>query len=468
MARERRDDGSTIVGRYRLGDEIAAGGMATVHLGRLEGAAGFSRTVAIKRLHRPYATDPEFVAMLVDEARLASRIHHPNVVATLDVVNHGSELLVVMEYVHGESLSSLLRRAREIGEPPAAAVAVAIVIDTLYGLAAAHDAKDDSGRALEIVHRDVSPHNVIVGADGVARVADFGVAKATVRWQTTRTGQIKGKLRYMAPEQLRGEPVGVAADVYAAGAVLWELLAGEPLFHATDEAVVFGLVLEGRIVPPSELSSGVSRDLDEIVMRALTRDPATRFASTRQMASALEAACTRASPVEVGAWVEQIGGEDLSRRREAFDRGVEAEPAKETSTRTALAMPEPPPTTPTRARRGAHGLLLVACAVALVLTIVVVLRARAARGAPAARGLLEAFESVSDALQKRTDERIIEAAREGAHAVEPSAHPGNTAPSAIPAEGTTRSSASHVSGPGCNPPYFVDSTGFRHIKRECL
>jgi len=192
--------------------------MATVHIGRLVGPAGFARIVAIKRMHAQFAADPDFVAMFLDEAWLAARIQHPNVVQTLDVVTTEGELFLVMEYVQGETLARLERSAREAGELPPARVVVGIASSMLHGLHAAHEAKDESGKALSIVHRDVSPQNVMVGVDGIARLLDFGVAKATVRLQTTREGQLKGKLAYMAPEQLAGQATR-ASDIYSAGVV---------------------------------------------------------------------------------------------------------------------------------------------------------------------------------------------------------------------------------------------------------
>jgi eukaryotic-like serine/threonine-protein kinase len=181
-----------IIGRYAIYDAIASGGMAVVHFGRLLGQAGFSRTVAIKRLHPQYATDPEFVAMFLDEAHLAVRVQHPNVVAPLDVVFADDELLVVMDYVSGETLAQLLRCTH--GGPPAPAVIARVLVDTLQGLHAAHCAVDEHGAPLSIVHRDVSPQNVIVGTDGLSRVLDFGVAKAAMRSHATKDGEVKGKI----------------------------------------------------------------------------------------------------------------------------------------------------------------------------------------------------------------------------------------------------------------------------------
>ncbi|MCL2447368.1 MAG: serine/threonine protein kinase, partial [Polyangiaceae bacterium] len=198
--------------------------------GRLMGSGGFARTVAIKQLHPQFAKDPEFVAMFLDEARLVARIRHPNVVPTLDVVAASSELFHVMEYVQGESLSRLARALRAREERVPLPIVVRIMNDVLQGLHAAHEARDERGVPLHIVHRDVTPQNILVGADGVARLLDFGVAKAAGRAQTTQDGQIKGKLAYMAPEQLMSAGVTRETDLYAASVVLWEMLAGERLF----------------------------------------------------------------------------------------------------------------------------------------------------------------------------------------------------------------------------------------------
>src|SRR5262249_34859545 len=171
---------STVLGRYALFGEIASGGMATVHLGRLLGPVGFSRPVAIKRLHPQFARDEAARAMFIDEARLASRVRHPNVVPTLDVVTDGDQLLLVMEYVDGESLARGGRRTRPAGHKVPLPITLAIVSNVLRGLDAAHEAASETGEPLEIVHRDVSPQNVLVGSDGVARVLDFGIARAAV------------------------------------------------------------------------------------------------------------------------------------------------------------------------------------------------------------------------------------------------------------------------------------------------
>lgn len=307
-----------IVGRYALYGKLATGGMATVHFGRLLGPVGFSRTVAIKRLHPQYAKDPEFVAMFLDEARLAARIQHPNVVATLDVVALSEELLLIMDYIRGEAFSRLLRAARkkEI-EPPLSFIA-SIMTGMLHGLHAAHEVTDERGQPLKVVHRDVSPQNVLVGVDGVPRLLDFGVAKAGARVQVTRDGQVKGKLSYMSPEQLTGRPVDRRADLFAAGVVLWEALTGKRLFLAEESQEIIRRIVELPVPPPSALNPNVPPAFDKIVARALEKDPDARYSTAREFAVALEHSVGQMSAREVGEWVEEIAGDVLEMREQAL------------------------------------------------------------------------------------------------------------------------------------------------------
>ena len=292
--------------------------MATVNLGRLLGNAGFTRVVAIKRLHAQLAKDPEFSAMFLDEARLAARIHHPHVVDVLDVVAEGGELFLVMPYVHGDSLAHLLRRARDDASTVPLDVAAAIMIGVLHGLHAAHEARGERGAPLHLVHRDVSPQNVLVGADGVARVIDFGIAKAVGRARVTRDASIRGKIAYMAPEQLQGEEVDRRSDVYAAGVVLWELLTGHPLFASDSNAATLTRALHHRVAPPSSVDARVPVVLDEVVMRATDRVRSRRFATAREMASAIERAVTPASTARVAEWVEELASDVLGARSAAI------------------------------------------------------------------------------------------------------------------------------------------------------
>jgi serine/threonine-protein kinase len=316
MAAARQGQREQIIDRYAIYDKIAAGGMAVVHLGRLLGQAGFSRTVAVKRLHPQFASDPEFVAMFLDEAHLAVRVQHPNVVAPLDVVVADGELLVVMEYVSGETLSQLMR-ATSLGAPSGTvAVLASIMVGTLYGLHAAHEARGENGQPLNIVHRDVSPQNIIVGLDGVPRVLDFGVAKAAMRSHATKEGEIKGKIAYMSPDQLRGLPIDRRADIFAAGVVFWEALTSRRLFRGDDLGQTVEHVLHTEIATPSEWNPAVPHELGQVVLRALERDPDRRFATAREFAMAIERTTLLASVSEVADWVKAVGGAKLADRVE--------------------------------------------------------------------------------------------------------------------------------------------------------
>ena len=310
-----------IIGRYAMFDEIGRGGAATVHIGRLVGPIGFSRTVAIKKLHDSVAGDAEVVAMFLDEARLTGRIQHPNVVPVLDVLAIEGEAFLIMEYVHGESLSSLLRVLQARNEPVPVRIAVQILRDVLHGLHAAHEARSDRGQSLHLVHRDVSPQNILVGADGISRILDFGIAKAVDRIQDTHTGQLKGKVSYMAPEQLLGQPIDRRVDVYAAGLVLWEALAGRKLFLGDSSGNVMYRVLRGDIPPLSEVPPLVR----DAVSKALERERVERFATAFDFARALEEASAPFAPTAIGEWMREVSGPTLARRYEVL-RAIEATP----------------------------------------------------------------------------------------------------------------------------------------------
>jgi serine/threonine-protein kinase len=326
-----------VVGRYALHHVIARGGMATVHLGRLEGAGGFARIVAIKRLHPHLADDDEFVTMFLDEAKLATRIRHPNVCQTLDVVNLEHELLLVLDYIEGESLARLLRAQGEARIP--LPIVSAIVVGILEGLHAAHEATDEDGSPLHLVHRDVSPHNILVGVDGVARLIDFGIAKAVGRGRTTKSGEIKGKLAYMAPEQVRGAKLTRRTDLFSATIVLWELLTRRRLFVGNDDGETLFQVLEKSIELPSAVDDAVPPELDVVVARGLARSPDKRFPTARDMAAAVEAAVTPASPRQVGAWVRETARESLEAREKLVNALVRAPAPLDNKATSAQARP---------------------------------------------------------------------------------------------------------------------------------
>ena len=303
-------------GRYAIYDELASGGMATVYLAaRLGTDSDIPQIVALKKLAAQFAKQPEFVAMFLDEAHLAARIRHPNVVVTYEFLRTDEGLGIVMELVIGESMMQLVRGANSMPQaPPPLAVSLAIVTDALDGLHAAHQVSDDSGRSLNLVHRDVSPHNIIVGLDGVARVIDFGIAKAAGRLQVTEVGVLKGKFAYMAPEQIHGSAVDRRTDVYATGIVLWEALAGRKLFRAATNEELFTQRSAGNaVIPkPSSMNGEVPPELDAIVARALASDPSERFGSALAMADALRAEFEIAGTDGVSEWVKSRAGEKLA------------------------------------------------------------------------------------------------------------------------------------------------------------
>ncbi len=316
------------IGRYTVFSELASGGQASVHLGRFTGPAGFSRAVAIKRIRSDLAKDERARAMMLDEARLASRVQHPNVVQTLDVVWNDGELVLVMELVQGESLVRLLRASGGVIPAP---VVVSIVSQALRGLHAAHRATDADGRPLGLIHRDLSPQNVIVDVHGVAKVLDFGVAKARGRSQEdTDVGTLKGKLSYMAPEQIHGES-DQRSDLWAMGVVLWECLAGAKLFVGESDGAVVGKLLSMPI--PSLATKGLDPQLEAVVTKALARDLPQRFTSAEEMADALDR-CGAASTSQVAKWVMETASEAIERTKQRV-RELESDP------QLAQALPAP-------------------------------------------------------------------------------------------------------------------------------
>ncbi len=399
------------IGRYVLCDEIARGGMATVHLGVLRGPARFARTVAIKRLHPTYARDPYFAVMFLDEARMAARLRHPNVVPILDVVQADDELSLVMEYVEGESLSRLLKASRRLKLRLPVPVAVSIIVSVLEGLHAAHEALSDDGKPLHIVHRDVSPQNILIGAEGVPRLVDFGIAKARGRMHNTIAGELKGKLAYMAPEQLEGGDVDRQTDVYAAGLVLWELLAGRRLFRAETDLDLFARVLEGATDPPSRHRADVPAEIDRVVMKALALSRADRYPTARAFACALEDAMPLASARKIGGWVQDVAGASLARRA-AMVAFVESQPDpadEEPRSDAAVSMdretvPHRPPPPPPPVRRVASRARRHAFAALVGLTLLGLCLDGASIGRAAAlRSQLTAH--VADCIERATAKR---------------------------------------------------------------
>ncbi|HTV23619.1 MAG TPA: protein kinase [Polyangiaceae bacterium] len=313
------------VGKYELLLPLGTGGTATVYLARTRGVAGFEREVALKLVHAHLRSDEESRLHLLEEARLAARIRHPNVVPVTEVDSDACGVFLVMDYVEGEALSGLVRLLRDQNHRLPPRLIARIMNDALAGLHAAHELRDSQGSFIGLVHRDFSPQNILVGIEGVARLADFGVAKAASRTVRTKTGLVKGKVAYMSPEQARGHKVDRRCDVWAAGVVVWELITGRKLYdHEDDVATLLSVVTEE---PPrlASVMQGVPPALDEAVAYALTSDVNNRCPSAEAFRCLLESAWDEcggmASTPELGAFVRQTVGHKLAERRALTSRG---------------------------------------------------------------------------------------------------------------------------------------------------
>ena len=349
----------TRLGRYEIVSDLGAGGMATVYLGRALSVAGFQRLVAIKVLHPHLLRDETFVQMFLDEGRLAARIHHPNVVGTLDLERSPEGLYIVSEYIEGDQLLGLYKAARATEQRIPRPIALRIALDVLAGLQAAHDLTDDLGTALRIVHRDVSPHNILVGSDGITRLTDFGIAKAEERIADTRDGIVKGKLSYMAPEQPNDSPIDRRADLFSLGTVLWECLTGRRLFPGKTDAEVLQALLYRPIARLRAVDPELPEALDGVLARALDRNPARRWQSAREFSDALEGAVGAsgiASYRVVADHVKQVAAPKIiaeHERRRATTRDLPVYRPSAESLRAISAIPSPgrassPPAPPTQ------------------------------------------------------------------------------------------------------------------------
>ena len=315
------------IGRYELCFELASGGMATVYLARVEGVNGFEKLVALKRIHRHLAKEKQYVDMFLDEAKIASRITHPNVCSVFDFGQADDEYYIAMEYLVGEPLSRLcgkVARDQEQRRHPLLPLRMAgIIADACEGLHAAHELKDANGDLLHVVHRDVSPRNLFVTYDGSVQVVDFGIASARQRMHHTATGQVKGTFAYMAPEQLTANPIDRRVDIWSLGVALWEMLALKRLFRRDTTANTIHAVLYEDLVPPSTHRSQVPEELDAIVMKALARDPKERWQTTRDMGRAIRhylgGSGEMLGPAELSEWMSEIFPQGEARKSQLME-----------------------------------------------------------------------------------------------------------------------------------------------------
>jgi serine/threonine protein kinase len=322
-------------GPYSLIQQIAVGGMAEIHLARTEGIAGFEKYVAIKMIHPNFSEDQQFVQMLIDEAKITVQLSHVNIAQTFDLGRVGNTYYITMEFVEGCDLYKLLRTGAELDIDVPIDVAAFIVKESATGLDYAHRKRDPMGRPLRIVHRDVSPQNILISGVGEVKVIDFGIAKATMRAQETQAGVIKGKYYYMSPEQAWGETLDARTDVFSTGIILYELLTGQMLYLEEDLHLLLDMVREAQIAPPSSLRRDIPPDLEAIVMRALQKRPNDRYATAKEMAVDLERFLHRYSPLfstgNVTKWTKQVLGDTPSitpeeampaRDRKALTQGI--------------------------------------------------------------------------------------------------------------------------------------------------
>ena len=320
------------LGRYALRHSVAHGGMASVYLATLAGAHQFQRWVAIKVMHEHLSYDEKFVEMFMDEARLAARIQHPNVCQVLDFGEEEGTYFIVMEYLHGETFSQTVKRCwGRDGDLPAG-LAARVVGDIARGLHAAHELRTANRELLNVVHRDVSPQNMIVLYDGVAKITDFGIARARGRISSTQSGVLKGKFAYMSPEQLNGEAIDRRSDVWALGVVLWEASVGRRLFRSRSEGETALKVVQGEIPRPSDLNPSIPGQLDDIVLGALSRDIGARIQTAGELAAALDdfihAQVLRWGPSEVGTYMDRL----FRDRRTARDAMLDAREGEQIET----------------------------------------------------------------------------------------------------------------------------------------
>ncbi|MBX7080193.1 MAG: serine/threonine protein kinase, partial [Nannocystaceae bacterium] len=285
--------GGDLSSRYDVLGRLAVGGMAELFLGRPRGAPPNTGAVVIKRILPQLAEDPEFVRMFRDEAHLAATLDHPNIVRVFDIGTDGDEPFFTMEYVHGENLRTILRGAQARGEAIPLPVVLSIALGVTAALHYAHERTDRDGRPLMIVHRDVSPTNVLVSHDGKVKLVDFGIAKAAAATHVTQAGMLKGKASYMSPEQCRADPVDRRSDVFAIGILLYELTTLQRLFRGENELAILHQILTGNIPPPSSVVPNFPADLEAVLMRSLRVDPAERYPTAAAMQQDLERLCAR-------------------------------------------------------------------------------------------------------------------------------------------------------------------------------
>ncbi len=314
------------LGPYQLVRQLAVGGMAEIYLAKTTGVAGFEKYVALKLIHPTLAENRDFVTMLVDEAKIAVQLSHPNIAQTFDLGRDGDTYYLAMEYIDGVDLYNLIRAAAYVGFMMPFDACAFVAREVANALEHAHTKRDVHGDLLGVIHRDIAPDNVLVSHEGAVKLIDFGIAKSTTRGSQTAIGVIKGKYSYMSPEQASGEPIDSRSDIYSLGVVIYEMLAGRPLYDETNPQRLLDLIREGVFAAPSRLRAEVPVGLEKIVMRCLA-PRAHRYQDARTLAQDLHAFLQSYSPLFVSATLASLVGTVL-------DRAGYKKPALETAAGT--------------------------------------------------------------------------------------------------------------------------------------
>ena len=354
LSQSRMDDAVRRLGRFQIIGRLATGGMAEVYLALSGELPGYRTLLVVKRILPHLASNRQFIGMFLDEARLAALLDHPNVVRIIEVGHDGEEYFLAMELVQGKPLSAVLRKATRERRPPSPALAAYIIAQAASGLGYAHALTDGDGRPLGVVHRDVSPQNVLLSFEGAVKLIDFGVARAFGRVAHTSPGGLKGKIEYMSPEQASAEEVDHRADVFALGVVLWEVLTGRRLYRRETELATMRAILDDPIPRPSEVAD-VPPELDAVVMRALRKRRDARFSSAHEMAQALERFAFSNegfSPLQVASYMKGLFAAEFLQWRKTATAALDMEVDRgERRPRIETPGAEPPTQGPTMALR---------------------------------------------------------------------------------------------------------------------
>lgn len=310
----------TRFGKYTLLNRIAVGGMAEVFLARQEGLEGFEKTICIKRIRPHLSSQPNFVRMFLNEAKLAAQLNHPNVVQIYDLGRVNDSYFIAMEYISGRDMSRIIPKAEKVGISFPMVYALRIASNVCEGLYYAHTKADAYGNPLNVVHRDITPENILVSFNGTVKIVDFGIAKANTQLEQTRAGEIKGKLSYMSPEQCMGHPLDARSDIFSFGSVIYEWVTGYKLFTGENEMAILKSIIDGKIYPPSYFKEDVPEAVERILMKSLDKDKTKRYQSAWEMQFDIDTylASSEFTPsnIHLSNFLKQIFGDEIEREKD--------------------------------------------------------------------------------------------------------------------------------------------------------